>query len=227
MNTKLIFENTMSHLDKWVSTHGTGTFIPCETVIPSPDLQILPIFGMQQNREELEKLINVILNQPWYNENATALEIGLGHFGSSHFLWRHLFKKTTTIEINHDRVNRFSENLFKYYNKFVLDDGKSSFVIGSSHHPESVKKVYDSVGMIDFLFIDGDHSYSSALCDWLLYAPLVRKGGMVVFHDSVLQLKTGGVPDLLDQLKNKKFGQAYDIQNIVFSKNAGTSYYIV
>jgi predicted O-methyltransferase YrrM len=217
----------MNNLDKWVSVHGTGTYTADQTVIPPPDLQILPIFGMQQNRNEIKKLVEIIAEQLWYNENATALEIGLGHFGSSHFLWRQMFKKTTTIEINHDRVNRFSENIFKFYNQFVLDDGKSSFVIGSSQHPSSVKKVYDSVGMIDFLFIDGDHSYSAVLSDWLLYSPLVRPGGMVVFDDSAWQADVKGVPTLLEQLKNQRFKKAYDVKNIVFSKNVGISYYIV
>jgi cephalosporin hydroxylase len=31
--------------------------------------------------------------------------------------------------------------------------------------------------------IDGDHSYEGALQDWKMYAPLVRKGGLIAFHD--------------------------------------------
>ena len=216
----------MQNLDKWVSMHGTGTYIGGTDVIAERQLQILPIYGMQQNRDEITEFIKVIVSQPWYNEKCTALEIGLGHFGSSHFLWRQLFQKIITVEINHDRVNRFSENIYKYYHKWVLDDKRSNFVIGSSHHPYSVEKVYNSVESIDFLFIDGDHSYSSALCDWLLYSPLVRQGGIVAFDDSALQIP-GGVPVLIEQLKNNKFGKMYEIKNIIFSTNVGISYYIV
>jgi predicted O-methyltransferase YrrM len=36
---------------------------------------------------------------------------------------------------------------------------------------------------IDLLFIDGDHTYYGVRTDFLLYAPLVRDGGLVVFHD--------------------------------------------
>jgi predicted O-methyltransferase YrrM len=36
---------------------------------------------------------------------------------------------------------------------------------------------------IDFLFIDGDHSLFGVMNDYVRYAPLVRKGGIIVFHD--------------------------------------------
>ena len=36
---------------------------------------------------------------------------------------------------------------------------------------------------IDLLMIDGDHSYEGVRRDFELYAPLVREGGLVAFHD--------------------------------------------
>jgi Methyltransferase domain len=36
---------------------------------------------------------------------------------------------------------------------------------------------------LDVLFIDGDHSYEGAMADWVDYSPLVRLGGLVIFHD--------------------------------------------
>ena len=36
---------------------------------------------------------------------------------------------------------------------------------------------------IDVLFIDGDHSYKGVKKDFELYAPLVTKGGIIIFHD--------------------------------------------
>ena len=36
---------------------------------------------------------------------------------------------------------------------------------------------------LDFLFIDGDHSYEGVLCDFMTYSPLVRTGGLIAFHD--------------------------------------------
>jgi predicted O-methyltransferase YrrM len=36
---------------------------------------------------------------------------------------------------------------------------------------------------LDFLFIDGDHSYESVRQDFLLYSKLIRNGGLLIFHD--------------------------------------------
>jgi hypothetical protein len=36
---------------------------------------------------------------------------------------------------------------------------------------------------LDFLFIDGDHSYEGAKSDYEKYSPLVKSGGVIAFHD--------------------------------------------
>jgi predicted O-methyltransferase YrrM len=36
---------------------------------------------------------------------------------------------------------------------------------------------------VDFLWIDGDHGEEGVRADWALYAPLVRPGGLIAFHD--------------------------------------------
>jgi predicted O-methyltransferase YrrM len=36
---------------------------------------------------------------------------------------------------------------------------------------------------VDFLFIDGDHTYEGVWQDFDMYSPLVRPGGLVAFHD--------------------------------------------
>lgn len=37
---------------------------------------------------------------------------------------------------------------------------------------------------VDFLFIDGDHSYTACMKDWQEWSPYVEKGGVVAFHDA-------------------------------------------
>ena len=39
------------------------------------------------------------------------------------------------------------------------------------------------LNQLDFLFIDGDHSYEGVRSDFEMYAPLVRSGGLIAFHD--------------------------------------------
>ena len=38
---------------------------------------------------------------------------------------------------------------------------------------------------VDFLFIDDDHSYEGVKKDFEMYSPLVRKGGIIAFHDII------------------------------------------
>jgi cephalosporin hydroxylase len=79
---------------------------------------------------------------------------------------------------------------------------------------------------IDFLFIDGDHSYQAVLSDWLLYFPLVKQGGIVAFHDSHRMYPDVGVPRLLKELEQGKFGICYEINEILHSTEYGISYII-
>jgi cephalosporin hydroxylase len=54
-----------------------------------------------------------------------------------------------------------------------------------SHDPRTVEELrrrLDGRG-VDFLFIDGDHSYEGVKQDFELYAPLVEPGGVIALHD--------------------------------------------
>lgn len=45
---------------------------------------------------------------------------------------------------------------------------------------------------MDFLFIDGDHTYEGVKKDFEMYSSLVRRGGLIAFHDIVPHpLETG------------------------------------
>ncbi|WP_442948499.1 class I SAM-dependent methyltransferase [Nostoc sp.] len=39
---------------------------------------------------------------------------------------------------------------------------------------------------IDFLFIDGDHSYKGCLQNWLDWNPFIEDGAIIAFHDGRL-----------------------------------------
>ena len=53
---------------------------------------------------------------------------------------------------------------------------------------------------LDFLFIDGDHSYEGSKADFLLYKNYVREGGLIAFHDIVPDITTQkGSPVMLSK----------------------------
>lgn len=71
---------------------------------------------------------------------------------------------------------------------------------------------------LDFLLIDGDHSYEGVATDFALYSPLVRAGGLIAFHDILPDHGarggtptgnwSGGVPRLWEELKTRYPGAA-------------------
>lgn len=66
---------------------------------------------------------------------------------------------------------------------------------------------------IDLLFIDGDHSYDGVRRDWEAFSPFVRPSGVVVFHDTLWDLRPDerwsrpdmGVPRLVEELRADGF----------------------
>lgn len=66
---------------------------------------------------------------------------------------------------------------------------------------------------IDLLFIDGDHSYEGVKRDWDLFVPHVRDFGIVIFHDTLWELKPDpswsradmGVPRFVEELRQQGF----------------------
>jgi len=215
----------LSNLDKWVSDKGNGGYVPID-FNPYPaihDNYLNEEVGIQQNKEELEKFIDVLLN----DNKGVCLEIGLGFFGSTHFLWRQIYDKVITIEKNFERIREFGRNMKKYYDEWVLDDGRSQFFVGYSNDEKIIADVYSKVEEIDFLFIDGNHSYESVLCDFILYYPLVKKGGIIGFHDTALSKDNLGVPKLIAEIRTGKYtnGQRIDVKDIVENKWSGISYF--
>jgi predicted O-methyltransferase YrrM len=56
-----------------------------------------------------------------------------------------------------------------------------------SHAPATDAAVEEYLGgrPVDFLFIDGDHTYQGVSLDFAMYAVRVRPGGLIAFHDIV------------------------------------------
>ena len=221
-------QDIMPELERWVKCHGNGEFSDpdYETVGDFGSYSIPDIPGIQQIRKEIEEFVSLMLSS---GLTRSILEIGLGYFGSTHILWRQFVDKVISIELSHDRVREFGASTRKFYGRWVLGDAKSSFLIGSSTAVSTLKKAYTFLdgNPVDVLFIDGDHSYEGVLADWLLYNPLVRKGGIVAFHDAQLRGPSLGVADLLDKLEAGTLdGQRYAVKKIIHSKEAGIAYYV-
>lgn len=73
------------------------------------------------------------------------------------------------------------------YRQFPKNGQKLHLLRADSHAAETKERVLKILDgeQLDYLFLDGDHTYGGVSRDFEMYAPLVRSGGMVAFHDIV------------------------------------------
>jgi predicted O-methyltransferase YrrM len=71
------------------------------------------------------------------------------------------------------------------YQAFARPGQSLHLIRDDSHRPETRERVRQCLGNkpLDFLFIDGDHTYSGVKADFEMYSSLVRPGGLIAFHD--------------------------------------------
>jgi len=70
---------------------------------------------------------------------------------------------------------------------FAKNGQRIKLLRADSHSTETIDLVKTALDgrLIDFLFIDGDHTYEGVKTDFEMYSPLVREGGIIAFHDIV------------------------------------------
>ncbi len=141
-----------------------------------------------QNEWEFEQLLKKYKEL----EPKRIIEIG-SFFGGTLYHWIENGKPENIVCVDlpigpdDGRYQQMIESRQKWenwiFNKgIVLND-----IQGNSTDPkvvERVKEIYPD-NNVDFLFIDGDHSYDGVKADYENYKGLVRKGGIIVFHDAV------------------------------------------
>lgn len=206
-------ESIAKFLDDWVASHGTQGFVPGDFI---PDTEASYDHGIQQVRGEILDFVSVLLKK---NLHGNALEIGLGKYGGTHMLWRHIFRKVVTVEFNYEVINRFR-------NRELLDS-RSLIIAGSSFDSvvrEKVSRVLKDG--VDLLFIDGDHEYEAVIRDWDAFHHLVNPGGVIAFHDSLSNQPHHGVDVFLKNMAKGMFGPRYDPQTIAHSQQIGISYIV-
>jgi predicted O-methyltransferase YrrM len=79
----------------------------------------------------------------------------------------------------------FTEDEAKGFMAYKQEGQALHFLRKDSHLKATRDKLLKILGeiKIDFLMIDGDHTYEGVKKDWELYSPLVREGGVIAFHD--------------------------------------------
>lgn len=88
----------------------------------------------------------------------------------------------------------------------VLEHANFHLLLGSSSSKEIVAQVAALMPECDLLLIDGDHTEQGVLADTECYLPLVREGGLVIWHDVQLESPSGIKGTWYGKLKQRYTG---------------------
>ncbi len=151
-------------------------------------LEMAQKYSIQQEWRHFEPFLKLLLSLP---RKEYFLEVGSFRGGASR-IFQEVFNKVITMDPS------------EY-------EGWTPDIKRLSHDPEAVAELRSMLGgeMLDAVFIDGDHSYANARRDLAIYAPMVRDGGIVAFHDSdnmginPWTLKKEGGKRLFEEIKGR------------------------
>lgn len=133
----------------------------------------------QQIESEIQSLARVVAAL----EPRVVLEIGTAR-GGTLLIWAQLARDlVVTCDL------RQPEHRRSLYARFPPPGSscRIAALAGDSHSPAFRERVVEQLAgaPVDFLFIDGDHTLEGVTADYRDYAPLVRAGGLIAFHDIV------------------------------------------
>lgn len=120
--------------------------------------------AMQQVRHEFIEFIGVLDQHALLG--GRALQLGMGLCDCPHSVWQLLSTQTITIDTRRCKQNDIE-------------------LPGLDTHSREALNFATANGPFDILFIDAGHVHEDVKQDHEDYAPLVRKGGIVGFHDAV------------------------------------------
>jgi len=138
---------------------------------------------MPQEKEEITQLAKFVYElQP-----KVVVEIGT-KFGGTFKIWNEVTNaKTISIDfvngihggVTRDDVNNRNEYFINLYGS------RCNFIEGDSHQDLTYDLLVNVLKgqKIDFLFIDGDHTYEGVKQDYEMYKELVSDNGYIAFHD--------------------------------------------
>lgn len=161
--------------------------------------------GAEQRVAELAELIRLVSER----RLDVVLEVGTQN-GGTYWAWCRVAAETATVvSIDLPASDERRSRLRTYARRAQ----SQTLIQADSHDPRTVQQVDGFRGSVDLLFIDGDHSYDGVRADFENYAPLVKPGGLIAFHDILAnQVPTCKVDRLWTQLR-----EPYETREIIDS----------
>jgi predicted O-methyltransferase YrrM len=179
---KIYFRHLFAGLCFLVSRRPQNT--TSETLVDFSLDTALGLIRPQQVRSEILRLARLVEQK----RPQTVLEIGTAN-GGTLFLWCALAQPTasvTSIDLPggiHGGGYPFWKTFL--YRTFTQKQQHLTLMRANSQSPNTLAELKSQLNgrKIDFLFLDGDHTYNGIKADFENYHSLVAKGGMIAFHD--------------------------------------------
>jgi predicted O-methyltransferase YrrM len=146
-----------------------------------------------QVKEEIKELLELVKK---HGVNS-MIEIGTYNGGTLFFFTHVVSNNALIISIDYPDI-RFGGGYgnwrTKLYESFRLKGQYLHLVNANSHNSRTLHKVNAILNnsRVDFIFIDGDHSYDGVKKDFEMYSSLLANDGMIAFHDIVEHPKETG-----------------------------------
>jgi autotransporter strand-loop-strand O-heptosyltransferase len=141
--------------------------------------------GMVQNYSEIYEAAKFFESLDVKN----FMEIGTDQ-GGTFAIWSKLSKSKDGIRISVDLPHGpYGRNTYDVNKRdsYLKSLGNNVTTIHGSSHEESIKDRVKNLlngELLDFLFIDGDHTYEGVKKDYNMYKEFVKDGGWIGFHDT-------------------------------------------
>jgi len=161
-----------------------------------------PAISPVQMRSELVEYARIVAEL----RPKTALEIGTFR-GETLFIHSRLATPSATL-ISIDFPGSLLGRIWRWvhtpiFNRFTQKGQTLHLLRADSHRKETLSTVSKLLNgrQLDLLFVDGDHSYAGVRADFEMYAPFVRFGGVVAFHDIAVQPMPSEVARFWNEIK--------------------------
>jgi predicted O-methyltransferase YrrM len=119
----------------------------------------------------------------WARGARVLVEIGVAEGGSAWHL-RRVMDPAGTLVLIDTYPRKLGLNLSSIIARRLVGRESRGRVIWRRERSDAAIRNWS--GSIDFLFIDGDHSYDAVRGDWEDWSPHVAPDGTVAFHDALL-----------------------------------------
>jgi cephalosporin hydroxylase len=165
---------------------------------------------LQQTKDSIEGLAKAVKKE----SPSRMMEIGTYRGGSLYVWSQYLESVNKIISLDIDFQGRKD-----FYPKFNPNK-EINLLTSDSHRKETRKKVEDMLNgsRLDFLYIDGDHSYEGVKNDFEMYHTLLTDDGIIGMHD--ITHPGTGVPKFWSEINEKyqtaEFGNSVTKNGLVY-----------